>query len=49
MPRGAASVGQRTIAMALAAVVLVLGLWPEPLLAIGDQVAQDLAVEGGRR
>jgi len=43
MPRDAAGAGQRTVALSLAVVVLALGLWPEPLLAVGDQAAQDLA------
>jgi multicomponent Na+:H+ antiporter subunit D len=49
MPREPAQVGQRVVALALAMVVLTLGLWPEPLLAIGDQAAQDLAAAGGLR
>jgi multicomponent Na+:H+ antiporter subunit D len=34
--------GQRVGALAVAGVVLVLGLWPEPLLAIGEQAAGEL-------
>jgi multicomponent Na+:H+ antiporter subunit D len=46
MPTKPASRGQRAIALAVAAVVLVLGLWPEPLLVLGEQVAADLANTG---
>jgi len=48
MPTGRANAGQRGIAVALALVVLALGLWPEPLLAIGERAAQDLAATGAR-
>jgi len=48
MPTGHANAGQRGIAVALALVVLALGLWPEPLLAIGERAAQDLAATGAR-
>jgi multicomponent Na+:H+ antiporter subunit D len=40
--------GQRAVAVALAAVVLVLGVWPEPLLAVAEMAADDLAAAGGR-
>ena len=46
MPRTPAGVGQRAVALTLALVVLTLGVWPEPLLAIGDQAARDLASAG---
>jgi multicomponent Na+:H+ antiporter subunit D len=49
MPRDPAGGGQRAVALSLAAVVLVLGVWPEPLLAIGEHAAQDLAAGGGLR
>ena len=49
MPTKAASRGQRAIALTVAAVVLVLGLWPEPLLVLGEQVAADLAATGQAR
>jgi multicomponent Na+:H+ antiporter subunit D len=42
MPADPASRGQRAVAVVVALVVLVLGLWPEPLLAVGEQVGQDL-------
>jgi len=42
MPTGAAGLGQRGVTLALALVVLGLGLWPEPLLAAGERVADDL-------
>ena len=44
-----AGTGQRAVAFALALVVLALGLWPEPLLAIGEQAGQDVLSTGGRR
>jgi multicomponent Na+:H+ antiporter subunit D len=47
MPRGAASIAQRAVTLTVAVVVLALGLWPEPLLAVGEQAARDLAVAGG--
>ena len=49
MPTKAASRGQRAVALTVAAVVLVLGLWPEPLLVLGEQVAADLAATGPAR
>ena len=42
MPSAPARLTQRGIALALGAVILVLGLWPEPLLALGEQVGRDL-------
>lgn len=42
MPTEAARPGQRAVALVVAAVIVVLGLWPEPLLAIGDQAAAEL-------
>ncbi len=39
MPTGAATPGQRGVALVVAAVVVVLGVWPQPLLAIGEQAA----------
>ena len=41
-PTKAASRGQRATAFSVAVVVLVLGVWPEPLLVLGEQVAADL-------
>lgn len=35
--------GERASVVAVALVVLVLGLWPEPLLAIGEQAGQELS------
>ncbi len=49
MPRGHASRGQRSVALTVAAVVLVLGLWPEPLLAIGEHAAGELLAGGAAR
>ncbi|HEV2059392.1 MAG TPA: proton-conducting transporter membrane subunit [Solirubrobacteraceae bacterium] len=46
MPTGAASRGQRAVALAVAALVLGLGVWPEPLLAIGELAADELLEEG---
>ncbi|HWC26324.1 MAG TPA: proton-conducting transporter membrane subunit [Solirubrobacteraceae bacterium] len=48
MPADPAGRGQRAVALAVAAVVLVLGLWPEPLLAIGEQAAGELTSGGAR-
>jgi multicomponent Na+:H+ antiporter subunit D len=42
MPREHATRGQRGVAVVLAVVVLGLGLWPQPLLAIGEQAATQL-------
>lgn len=42
MPVTPAGRGQRATVAAVAAVVLVLGVWPEPLLAIGEQAGQEL-------
>ena len=42
MPSEPASRGQRSVAVAVAVVVLAIGLWPEPLLAIGDRAAHEL-------
>ena len=49
MPRGRASRGQRGVALTVAAVVLVLGLWPQPLLAIGEHAADELLAGGATR
>jgi len=49
MPIRSASRGQRAVTLLVAAVVLVLGLWPEPLLALGEQAAGDLAAMGRAR
>lgn len=40
---------QRSIAIAVALVVLVLGLWPQPLLAVGDQAATQIEQEAPPR
>lgn len=37
-----ASVGQRAVAIVVAGVVLVLGFWPQPLLAVGEQAADEI-------
>jgi multicomponent Na+:H+ antiporter subunit D len=42
MPTEPASAAQRAVAVALALIVLAVGLWPEPLLAIGEQAAAEL-------
>lgn len=47
-PKEIAPRAQRTVAAVVAAVVLALGLWPQPLLAIGDQAAAELTVEAPR-
>jgi multicomponent Na+:H+ antiporter subunit D len=47
MPTARATTGQRAVAVAMALVVLGLGLWPEPLLAVGERVADELARPGG--
>jgi multicomponent Na+:H+ antiporter subunit D len=47
-PAGAAGRGQRAVAVVLAGLVLGLGLWPEPLLAIGDDAAAGIVEEGRR-
>jgi multicomponent Na+:H+ antiporter subunit D len=49
MPRGRASAGQRAVTVVLAVVVLGLGLWPEPMLAIGRQAAQEIQAIGATR
>ncbi len=49
MPKGAATRGQRAVTLAVAAVVVVLGLWPEPLLAVGEQAGSELVSAEGRR
>jgi NADH:ubiquinone oxidoreductase subunit 4 (subunit M) len=33
------------VVVAVALVVLALGVWPEPLLAVSEQVADDIAAE----
>jgi multicomponent Na+:H+ antiporter subunit D len=47
-PSQPAGSGQRAVALALALLVLAIGLWPEPLLAIGEQAAHDLAPASGQ-
>ena len=42
-PDGAA---QRAVPVALAILVLALGLWPEPLLAIGEQAGREIVSSG---
>lgn len=42
MPTEAASRGQRAVALTVAVLVLALGVWPEPLLAIGERAADEL-------
>jgi len=49
MPGEPTRAGQRAVTLAVALVVLALGLWPEPLLAIGEQAGRDLVATGGRR
>jgi multicomponent Na+:H+ antiporter subunit D len=44
MPREPASVAQRAVVLAVALVVLALGLWPEPLLVAGERAAEELVV-----
>lgn len=46
MPARPPARGQQAVALAVALVVLMLGLWPEPLLAIGEQAAAELVAEG---
>jgi multicomponent Na+:H+ antiporter subunit D len=41
-PAKPAARSQRAIVLAVALVVLALGVWPEPLLAIGEQVATEI-------
>ena len=48
-PRGAAGIGQRLAAGTVALVVLVLGLWPQPLLAAGRDAAEAIVVARGER
>jgi len=48
MPSDPARPAQRGIALVLGLVVVVLGLWPEPLLALGEQVGSDLTATGAR-
>lgn len=43
------TIGQRGVAAVVAVVVLGLGVWPEPLLSIGQQVADDLLTAGAAR
>ena len=46
-PRGTAGVGQRLAAGAGALVVIVLGLWPQPLLAAGRDAADAIVIARG--
>lgn len=46
--RRASSLAARAPTLAVAAVVLGLGLWPEPLLAVSQRAADTIVVEGGR-
>ena len=46
MPVGAATRGQRAVALTVALLVLGLGVWPEPLLAIGELAADELLADG---
>lgn len=46
-PLGSAGVGQRLAAGLVALVVLVLGLWPQPLLAAGRDAAEAIVVARG--
>lgn len=48
MPSLPASVAQRAVAIVVALVVLVLGLWPQPLLAVGEQAAAEIEAEAPR-
>jgi multicomponent Na+:H+ antiporter subunit D len=48
MPTRAASRGQRAVAIGLALLVLGLGVWPEPLLAIGDDAAAEILGGGAK-
>jgi multicomponent Na+:H+ antiporter subunit D len=48
MPEEPASRAQRSVAVVVALVVLVLGLWPQPLLAVGDQAAAEITREAPR-
>jgi multicomponent Na+:H+ antiporter subunit D len=48
MPAAPASRAQRSVAVVVALVVLVLGLWPQPLLAVGDQAAAEITREAPR-
>lgn len=41
--------GERAAVVATALVVLALGLWPEPLLAIGERVGQELTAQEAAR
>jgi multicomponent Na+:H+ antiporter subunit D len=47
MPRTPAGTGQRLAAGAVALVVLVLGLWPQPLLAAGRDAAEAIVTARG--
>jgi multicomponent Na+:H+ antiporter subunit D len=49
LPDDRAPLVHRTVTIVLALVVLGIGLWPEPLLSIGEQVGHDLAASGGLR
>lgn len=44
----ASSLAARAPALVLAVVVLALGVWPEPLLAVSRRAADTLVLEGGR-
>lgn len=48
MPTEHASLAQRSVAIVVALVVLVIGLWPQPLLAVGDQAAAEIELEAPR-
>ena len=48
MPSVPASLAQRAVAIVVALVVLVLGLWPQPLLAVGEQAAAEIEAEAPR-
>lgn len=49
MPRDRAGRAQRAIAVGLSVVVLALGVWPQPLLAVGDQAAREVDAVGAVR
>ena len=42
LPREPARPAQRVVVVVLAVAVLVIGVWPEPLLAVGEQAAAEL-------
>lgn len=48
MPTARASLAQRSVAIVVALVVLVIGLWPQPLLAVGEQAAAQIEMEAPR-